>query len=57
MKQLDSLTKILQRLAEERFYGELSFVFQNGTVVLIRENKTIKLQTDRSDRTQHDHNN
>jgi len=39
------ITKLVERLISERFYGDLILAFQDGEVVLIRENKTIKPQS------------
>jgi hypothetical protein len=56
MDSTHNLIELLQRTVPKGFYGELSFVFQDSKVVLIRENKTFKpqLQTDRSDRKEHE---
>ena len=32
----------LRRLAEERFWGNITFLYQNGTVVLVRQEQTFK---------------
>jgi len=50
MDSMDSIVELLQRAIAKGFYGELSFIFQDSNVVLIRENKTFKPLTDRSDR-------
>ena len=51
--QMNSVIELLQRAVPKGFYGEVSFVFQDGKVVLIREEKTTKLrdQNGRNDRS------
>ena len=43
-QQTTSLVKLLERLAAERYYGDLVFAFQGGEITLIRENRTYKPQ-------------
>ena len=55
---MNSVIELLQRVVPKGFYGEISFVFQDGKVVLIREEKTTKLRdqngrTDRSNSNAH----
>ena len=42
---MDSMTEIVSKVNElilQRFYGELTFKFENGKIVLIRKSETIK---------------
>ena len=52
MSTKNSIVELLQRTVSKNFYGEVSFVFQDSKVILIRENKTTKPgdHNDRNDR-------
>jgi hypothetical protein len=44
-----SVLKLFVETARERFWGSITFSFQNGTMVMIRKESTQKVKVDFSD--------
>jgi hypothetical protein len=43
MENLKKLIKILQDLIDINYYGKIEISFENGKIIYIRKNETIKL--------------
>jgi hypothetical protein len=40
--ETEEITKMLKKAATEKFWGKITFGFQNGTITLIRKEKTTR---------------